>query len=292
LFSAASSCHRQLWVFDMGIKSRVRKLLIGLTFLDARNRASFDRWYARLPDVPRSSGIPRLIHQTARNKALAPALAQAVEKARLQNPDWQHVLYDDAECSDFIRAACGPEVWNAYNRINPAYGAARADFFRYVVSYVRGGVYADIKTDFVRPFAETIRPDDQFIVSSWDNGPGGTHPDFGKHPDLARFRRDEIQQWFIVSAAGHPFLKAAIARVLANIETYDRFLVGTGKIGVLRTTGPIAYTAAIAPLLDRYDHREVANEKAVGLEYSIAGEYDHKSSIGAHYSELSSPVII
>jgi inositol phosphorylceramide mannosyltransferase catalytic subunit len=276
----------------MGFKSRVRKLLLGLTFADTRNRASFEKWHARLPDVSRSAGVPRLIHQTARSKALVPALAEAVEKARALNPGWEHLLYDDAECSDFIRTSCGPEVWSAYNRINPAYGAARADFFRYVVSYFRGGVYADIKTDFVRPFAETIRPEDQFIVSSWNNGPAGTHPNFGKHPDLARFGRDEIQQWFIVSAAGHPFLKAAIARVLANIETYDRYLVGTGKIGVLRTTGPIAYTAAIAPLLGRHNHREVADEKAVGLEYSIAGEYDHKSSIGGHYSELSSPVII
>lgn len=161
-----------------------------------------------------------------------------------------------------------------------------------MVTYFHGGVYADIKTDFVRPFAETIRDDDQFIVSSWDNGPHGTHPNFGQHPDLTAFGRDEIQQWFIVSARGHPFLKAVIAQVLANIETYDRFLIGTGKIGVLRTTGPIAYTAAIAPLLGAHGYREVANEKEVGLEYSIAGGYDHKAAAGAHYSDLSMPIVI
>jgi mannosyltransferase OCH1-like enzyme len=279
-------------VSDVGFKSQVRKLLLGLTLAGVRNRSSFEKWHARLPDVPRSAGIPRIIHQTAKTKSLVPALEKAVENARARNPHWEHILYDDADCSEFIRDCCGNDVWHAYNRINPAYGAARADFFRYVVTYFRGGVYADIKTDFVRPFAETIRDDDQFIVSSWDNGPAGTHPNFGKHPDLAAFHRDEIQQWFIVSAAGHPFLKAAIARVLANIETYNRFLVGTGKIGVLRTTGPIAFTAAIAPLLTQYSYREVANEKEVGLEYSIAGDYDHKSSIWTHYSDLSKPVVI
>jgi mannosyltransferase OCH1-like enzyme len=276
----------------MSVKSRARKLLVDLTFTKARNRSSYRKWLARLPDVPRSSGIPRIIHQTAKTKELVPALEAAVRNARAKNPEWQHLLYDDAECSEFIRQFYGDQIWTAYNRINPAYGAARADFFRYAVTYARGGVYADIKTDFVRPFAETIRNDDQFIVSSWDNGVTGTHPRFGKHADLAGFGRDEIQQWFIVSAAGHPFLKAVVAQVLANVETYNRFLVGTGKTGVLRTTGPIAYTAAIAPLLSQYDHREVANEREVGLGYSIAGGYDHKASVWTHYSDLSAPVIV
>lgn len=276
----------------MGLKSRARQLLLGLTFAEARNRSSLEKWHARLPDVPRSAGIPKIIHQTANTRTLVPLLEQAVQKARNLNPDWEHAFYDAGERSEFIRACFGDEVWRAYSRINPEYGAAQADFFRYAATYFRGGVYADIKTDFVRPFAETIRDDDQFIVSSWDSGPDGRHPNFGKHPELAPFHRGEIQQWFIVSAAGHPFLKAVIAQVLANIETYDRYLVGTGKIGVLRTTGPIAYTRAIAPLLPLHSHREIANEKAIGLEYSIAGGYDHKSSISTYYSELSTPVII
>jgi inositol phosphorylceramide mannosyltransferase catalytic subunit len=276
----------------MDLKSPVRKVLLGLTFADARHRSSFRKWCERLPDLPRSDGIPRIIHQTAKTKHLVPALERAVENARAKNPGWEHVLYDDAECSDFIRSTYGNEVWNAYNRINPAYGAARADFFRYAVTYARGGVYADIKTDFVRPFAETIRQDDRFIVSSWDNAPDGTHPNFGKHPDLAPFGRDEIQQWFIASASGHPFLKAVLAQVLANIENYNRFLVGTGKKGVLRTTGPIAFTSAIVPLLAQHSHREIENEREIGLEYSIAGGYDHKSSLGAHYSDISVPVVL
>lgn len=276
----------------MRLRSRVRKLLLGLTLAGVRNRSSFKKWHARLPDFPRSAGIPKVIHQTANTKTLVPLLEQAVRKAAALNPQWEHVFYDAADRSAFIREHYGAEVWGAYNRINPQYGAAQADFFRYLATYARGGVYADVKTDFVRPFAETIRDDDQFIVSSWDNGPSGTHPNFGKHAELARFHRDEMQQWFIVSAAGHPFLKAAIAQVLANIETYNRFLVGTGKVGVLRTTGPIAFTTAIAPLLTQHEYREVTNEKEVGLEYSIAGGYDHKASIGAHYSDLSSPVVL
>ena len=80
--------------------------------------------------------------------------------------------------------------------------------------------------------------------------------------------------------------------MLANIENHDRFLVGTGKIGVLRTTGPIAFTQAIALLLMLHSHREVPNEKDLGLEHSIGGGYDHKSSVWTHYSDLKIPVVI
>jgi mannosyltransferase OCH1-like enzyme len=276
----------------MGMKSRLRRLLLNVTLTNARNRASFEKWHARLPEVPRSSGIPKIIHQTANARPLVPALENAMRNAREKNPGWEHVFYDETGRARFIRDHCGDAVWAMYERINPLYGAARADFFRYVVTYFRGGVYADVKTDFVRPFAETIREDDQFIVSSWDNGPGGSQPGFGKHPELGVFGRDEIQQWFIISAAGHPFLRAAIAQVLANMETYNRFLIGTGKIGVLRTTGPIAYTAAIAPLLSRHRHREVSGEHEIGLKYSIGQGYDHRASLGTHYSELSEPLIL
>lgn len=103
----------------MGLKSRARQLLLGLTFAEARNRSSFAKWLACLPDVPRSAGIPKIIHQTANTRTLVPLLEQAVQKARDLNPDWEHVFYDAGERSEFIRACYGDEVWRAYGRINP-----------------------------------------------------------------------------------------------------------------------------------------------------------------------------
>ena len=40
-----------------------------------------------------------------------------------------------------IRERLGSEIYGFYQRINPIYGAARADFFRYLLMYAQGGIY-------------------------------------------------------------------------------------------------------------------------------------------------------
>ena len=75
-----------------------------------------------------------------------------------------------------------------------------------------------------------------------------------------------------------------IKRVLSNIDTYRPWRNGVGRIGVFRLTGPIAYTLAIAPLLDRYPCQIVSNEGALALQYSIAGNYNHSDVFQQHYS--------
>jgi len=56
------------------------------------------------------------------------------------NPGWRHVLHDNAEIQQHIATHFGSDVLEAYNSINPLYGAARADFFRYLLMYQDGGV--------------------------------------------------------------------------------------------------------------------------------------------------------
>jgi len=45
--------------------------------------------------------------------------------------------------------------------------------------------------------------------------------------------------------------------VAHNILNYDALRGGVGASGVLRTTGAIAYTLAIQPILDQYAHQVV-----------------------------------
>ena len=68
-------------------------------------------------------------------------------------------------------------------------------------------------------------------------------------------------------APGHPFLKAVIESVLTNIDSYRPWLDGTGKIGVLRVSGPIAYTLAIHPLLGSHSHRKLRTNTELNLSY-------------------------
>ena len=77
-----------------------------------------------------------------------------------------------------------------------------------------------------------------------------------------------------------------IENVLRNLDVYSPPLHGVGKFAVLRVTGPIAYTLAIAPLLDKHPHRRVESDRDLGLQYTIyqSDMLRHVSLFKAHYS--------
>lgn len=243
-----------------------------------------ETWQGRLPVIDMGVGIPRIIHQTYPGLPLPDALANNVANLVAANPGWDHRLYDDDAIEHFIAGHYPAEVLAAYFRIRPEYGAARADLFRYLVIYRLGGVYLDIKSRFTRPIDRIVMGDEGLILSQWRNGRGEVHEGFGTHPELERVPGGEFQQWHVISVAGHPFLRAAILDVLANIDRYSPWTFGVGRNGVFRLTGPIAYTRAIFPLLGSAPAKIVANETELSMEYSIAGTYVHKESFRQHYS--------
>ncbi len=216
--------------------------------------------------------LPRLIHQTVNN--LQPILQKNIERLKELNSGWTHHLYTDKDINQFLTG----ENLSYYNRINPIYGAARADFFRYVLMYELGGVYLDIKSTAIKPLNSVIKKDDTYILSHWSNN-------WGKYPELGVV--DEYQQWHIVATPRHPYLKAVIEKVKQNIDSYDPKHVG--KMGVLRVTGPIAYTLAIYNV--RVACRLATNEE-MGFQYSIFKDPSTHKKDKNHYSRLTSPVII
>lgn len=238
--------------------------------------------------------IPRIIHQTCANKdELHPAIVKAIFQLRQNHPRWKYKLYDDADVEEFISNRFGPPMLATYQKINPAYGAARADFFRYLVIYDEGGVYLDIKAGTTAPLDHIVRQDDEYILSHWNNGAGERFSGWGLWPELGP--EGEFQNWFIIARAGHPFLQSVISRVITNIENYRFLTVGGGKRGVIRTTGPIAYTLAIKPMLAQNAHRIIDSER-LGLIYSAVRSPDnlrrHERIFSSHYSVACSPVVL
>jgi hypothetical protein len=241
--------------------------------------------------TPPADAIPRILHQTYPTKDLPQELRHNVERLIRTNADWQHRLYDDTDITAFITEHYGVRVLRYYQRINPRYGAARADLFRYLLMYRIGGVYLDIKSRSVRPLDDALRPGDRYILSHWKNDPGSEREQWGRAKQLGDLPRGEFQQWHIICAPGHPFLKAVIEGVLRNIDTYRPWSHGTGQAGVLGITGPVAYTLAIQPLLPLHPHRLVDNESELFLEYSYMKDFLHHRLFAKHYTQLCEPVI-
>lgn len=253
---------------------------------------------ALLPTIELGDCIPRLIHQTYKSKTdLEEKLLDNIKRIKQMNPSWSYTLYDDEDIRDFIQGEYGPEIWQYYERIERSYGAARADLFRYLLMYKRGGVYLDIKSSFTQPLDEVLSDSDLYILSPWDNLPGQEYEGFGMLPELTFLPRGEYIQWAIICAPGHPFLRAVLIQVFKNIDHYEPFSCGVGLYGVIKTTGPVAYSHAIEPVrqqLDKGKYRLLNWPGEVGLQYSIyhqQGAYAHKKALKANYNIKHIPVI-
>lgn len=231
--------------------------------------------------------IPRLIHQTFSTVDLPERLQQHVDDLKARNPGWTHTLYDNNDAERFIASHYEVDMLRAYQRIDPAYGAARADLLRHLIIYKLGGVYLDIKSDAREPLDEVLHANDQYILTQWRNGPGEANQGFGLHPELSHIPGGEYHNYHLIAVPGHAFTKAAIDRIVNNILRY-RPWSGVGKMGVIRTTGPSAYTLAVHPLLNSAPHRR-ATEEEMGLSISIPN-YDHAATFKRHYSMLTIPV--
>lgn len=246
----------------------------------------------RLQLVTPGKRIPKIIHQTHYLDVLPPEINENIEKIKAMNPGWDYRYYNDNDILQFIKDNFGNKILDYFNRINPSYGAARADLFRYLVVYKCGGVYLDIKSSLTAPLDSILTDNDTYLLSYWKNKPGDEFEGFGLHPELNP-EKGEFQQWHVISAPGHPFLKAVIEAVLRNIDTYIPSLHGVGQHGVLRVTGPVAYTLAINRLLSAYPCRIVNTEEDIGLKYSIYKKFSHMHIAKAgHYTLLKDSVIL
>ena len=237
--------------------------------------------------------IPKIIHQffAIGWDAVPDEAKEEIRALRQRNPDWDYRFYDAEAAEKIISEQFGTQYLEIYRSIDPAYAAARADLFRYLVCYKIGGLYLDIKSTVRKPLDTVIGTDDQYVLSQWSSARNETAKQTA-HPELAGIPRGEYLQWFVACRAGHPFLSAVIDAVLRNIENYQALRDGIGRMGVLRLTGPIAYTLAINPILNQHPHVFRDYQDDLGFVYSVYGDIStHRTKLGSHYTTQTRPVI-
>lgn len=240
-----------------------------------------------------SDKISKIIHQTYHTKNLPDSIKNNINQLKVDNPDWEFRLYDDQDIEHYMESYF-PSLLPIYKKINPVYGAAKADFFRYLVVYKDGGVYLDIKSGASKSLNSIIKDNDKYILSHWPR----SYPKImlGQHVDITN-PIGEFQQWHIISVAGHPFLRAVINNVCNNINHYNPTLHEYGAFGVFNLTGPIAYTETIYRMLNKHPYRLEKDHLDVGLIYCAIDQTDplsghHKVFTKKHYSLIEEPVVI
>ena len=237
--------------------------------------------------------IPKNIFMTMSNKnKLNPIFSKNIETLKEKNKGWKFKFFDDKAQINFISKHYSLDYLNLYLSIDKKYGAARADYFRYLLMYKLGGVYLDIKSTCNKKLDDVIGIKDEYILSEWSKDPKSKYFGWGNHKssDIGT----ELQQWHIICKPKHPFLKAVIDCVSQNIKSYQPLRDGVGKLGVLNMTGPLAYTRAIRPLIRKYKHRLVDIEQ-LGFDYSmllsLGVTKKHTKFMPSNYRKLKRPII-
>jgi len=196
--------------------------------------------------------IPPVVHQTwkrRRDPALRKQWATWAERSGLA-----YQCHDDDDCLAFVRAEF-PELEDDYLWLRP--GAERADLFRYLVIFARGGFYADMDTTCQVPVAQWGLPADCALVV------GHEVPELVQRRMSKRSLRGvglnwperQLGQFCFGAAPRHPALGAVVEEVVRNVRrarAWDAETLARARADedfTLELTGPGPWTRAVTPFL-------------------------------------------
>ena len=113
--------------------------------------------------------IPKIIHQTYSSRDIPSIFHAPIKKLKDMNPEYEYRFYTDDDIDKYIELYY-PDVYPYFKRINPKYGPARSDIFRYHVLYNIGGVWSDFDVIWLKPmsYMSTITNRDDFNLSFTD----------------------------------------------------------------------------------------------------------------------------
>lgn len=131
------------------------------------------------------------------------------------NPTYKRHVLSDEMCLELINQLYStvPDVTNAYNSMPK--NILKADFFRYLILFARGGVYSDIDTVGLKPI--DVWPSLNETMNGEPNTAGivvgiEADPDREDWSDWYA-RRVQFCQWTIQAKSGHPLLRELIAQI-------------------------------------------------------------------------------
>jgi mannosyltransferase OCH1-like enzyme len=167
--------------------------------------------------------IPKIIHQTWKNKQIPDEWNHAVESCKKINSHYKYILWTDETMKNFVKKEY-PEFYNIYKKYK--YDIQRCDAFRYLVLYKYGGIYLDMDIVCLKKLDSFLKYDivlakSSNISSSYTNA-------------------------FFMVKPNHPFIKYCIDMLPEYINSYSYF----GKhLHVMNSTGPVFLTN----MINKYD---------------------------------------
>ena len=204
--------------------------------------------YQRIPRITIGSTINHLVmYRTSSSRIVNLKMYKNCYQRWLElNPGLTIEWFNNRDCLRFMKTQ-GEILLRTYQTLRP--GAFKADLFRLCILYERGGVYADSNT---LPY-----------VSLREMMKGMEFPPCHRFVSVLDCKRSKegIHNGFIAVSARHPFLRAAIRRIIDNVKrrSYEDHN--------LAITGPICLSRAINNFLGRDEN------KVMTVGFNECGEY-------------------
>lgn len=178
-----------------------------------------------------------------------------------KNPGFVHELFNDDTSFALVKHLYSyvPEVIEAYELLPEV--VLRMDFFRYLILFARGGVYADVDTMPLQPvpnwIPENVSPTELGLIMAV--GADSTSAQWRQ----TNHRRLEFGQFIIQSKPGHPILREMIAHITeetlrrkAELKDGEYMhmsgLPNEKQLEILRWTGLGLWTDTVMAYLNDY----------------------------------------
>lgn len=164
------------------------------------------------------------------------------------NPGFVHEIFNDDTAKAFVHYLYKdvPDVVKAYDKL-PAV-ALKMDFFRYLMLFAKGGVWADIDTHPVKPIPnwipDNVKPSELGMIIGVDADKAGESADEWSRK---RARKLQFSNAIIQSKPGHPILRDVIAEITKRtLNEQDMTLPEEGRdVAIQKWTGEGIWTDTV-----------------------------------------------
>jgi len=167
--------------------------------------------------------IPKKLHFTYASEDLPERYQKNLKAWKRACPSWEFCFYSDKKVYQFFKEHFS-QYYAELQKVTC--GAMLADFFRYAVLYVYGGLYADIDTI---PLKEI--PQEWLSFSSV----------IGHEVQTENW--EFFCQWTLLSKPKNPLFKEALEKAFQKFKALDYCVDNVDK--VLETAGPLFFTSIV-----------------------------------------------
>jgi len=130
-------------------------------FRDQKKKEKIENDFKTFYNRTFESIIPFKIYQAWHSDDIPDSVIYCIDNIKKSNPEFEHFLFNNNKCREFIKENFSKETLDAYDSIIP--NAIKIDLWRYCILYMNGGIYLDVKYFCINNFKFKYLTDNEYF---------------------------------------------------------------------------------------------------------------------------------